>query len=366
MMSVFRTGLDQFLGRGNYAVTVPPMDGALKPNSLLDEAVTVAKIEEPDNLVFQNGEPVFSSGHQLHRLDRQAGRTSVVHQADREITALAVSAAQALAIAIDGVGISIFGGAHTGRSFATLGNQALSCVTAMAFSDEATLLLCVGSTEYPSSGWQRDLLTHGRSGSVWRLDLASGQATKLIGNLAYPNGILIDAGKAQIVISESWQKRLISLPLQGGKAKELIDDLPGYPARLSPSSRGGAWLSVFAPRSQLIEFVLRERTYRQAMMAEVAPEYWIAPALRSNVSFKEPMQGGALKQMGILKPWAPTRSYGLVIELNGSFEAIRSLHSRAAGYRHGITTTTELNGELWMTSKGGDEILTFDLSARGA
>jgi hypothetical protein len=115
----------------------------------------------------------------------------------------------------------------------------------------------------------------------------------------------------------------------------------------------------------LIEFVLRERTYRNAMMAEVAPEYWIAPALRSNVSFKEPMQGGALKQMGILKPWAPTRSYGLVIELNDSFEATRSLHSRAAGRRHGVTTAVEMAGELWVTSKGGDEVLTIDLARRG-
>src|ERR1700753_861715 len=118
MMNAFRAGLDQFLGRGNYSVTVPPMDGALKPNNLLDEAIAVAQLAEPDNLVFQNGEAVFSSGKQLHRVTRQTGQTVVLHQAEGEITALAVSPAQALAVAVEGSGITILGGPHHGRSFA--------------------------------------------------------------------------------------------------------------------------------------------------------------------------------------------------------------------------------------------------------
>jgi len=363
-MGVLRAGLDQFLGRGSASVTVPPMDGALKPNSLLDDAVSVTEVAEPDNLVLQNAVPVFSSGTQIHRLDPRTGRMEMMHQAEGTITALAVSPAQALAIAVDGGQVNILGGPHHGRTFAKLGGQPLTCVTALAFVDDGTLLLCQGSSEHPLSAWQRDLLTHGRSGSVWRLTLATGEAVKLAGNLGFPYGLLVQPGQQGVVVCESWQQRVILLRPQGGKIEQLIEDLPGYPARLSPSSGGGAWLSVFAPRSQLIEFVLRERTYRQAMMAEVAPEYWIAPALRSNVSFKEPMQGGALKQMGILKPWAPTRSYGLVVEFDASFEAIRSLHSRAAGRRHGITTAIEAKDELWMTSKGGDEVLKISLSGR--
>ena len=77
----------------------------------------------------------------------------------------------------------------------------------------------------------------------------------------------------------------------------------------------------------VLELVLREPEYRHAMMAEVDPRYWIAPALRSGQSFLEPMQGGALKQMGILKPWAPSLSYGLVLRLSPDFIALQSLHS---------------------------------------
>jgi hypothetical protein len=164
-----------------------------------------------------------------------------------------------------------------------------------------------------------------------------------------------------IIVSESWATRLIRLGPDGRMSAQLIEDLPGYPARLARAARGGYWLTVFAPRSPLIEFVLREPKYRRAMMAEVAPENWIAPALQSGLSFHEPMQGGALKQMGILKPWAPTRSYGLVVEVNENFVPIRSLHSRAGGRRHGITSAVESGGRLWLTSKGGDEVVVLPL-----
>jgi hypothetical protein len=366
IVKAFRNGLDQFLGRGNASVTVPPMDGALKPNSRLDDALCVAQVAEPDNLAVLNGAPIFSSGNVVYRFDHQTGAATPLQTVEGNVSALAVSTGQALAIAADRGGITLLGGKHDGRSFAKAGDQALSCVTAIAFLNEDTLLLCLGSAANPLSSWQRDLLEHGQSGSVWRLDLVAGQASRLIGNLAFPNGILVQADGQHVVISESWQKRLLRLNLQGGRPEQLIEDLPGYPARIANAGGGGAWLSVFAPRSQLIEFILRERTYRRTMMAEVAPEYWIAPALRSGVSFREPMQGGALKQMGILKPWAPTRSYGLVIELNSAFEPVRSLHSRAAGRRHGITTCIEYGSELWMTSKGGDEVVKVNLAAQGA
>ena len=72
------------------------------------------------------------------------------------------------------------------------------------------------------------------------------------------------------------------------------------------------------------------------MMEEIDPRYWIAPALRSGNTFLEPMQGGSLKTMGVLKPWAPPRSYGLVIRLDDAGPVRYSLHSRVDGKHHGI------------------------------
>ena len=40
----------------------------------------------------------------------------------------------------------------------------------------------------------------------------------------------------------------------------VLSDLPAYPGRIAPARDGGFWLALFAPRNQLVEFVLREDT----------------------------------------------------------------------------------------------------------
>ncbi|ECI7686025.1 strictosidine synthase, partial [Salmonella enterica subsp. enterica] len=268
------------------------------------------------------------------------------------ITALAVSPGGQLAVAVDGHGVTIDGAAQPAIA-------QLACITAMAFEGEDVLWLAIGSTDNTITAWARDLLEHRASGRVLRCDLKSATVKPVAERLAYPNGIVWTP--EGMIVSEAWTKRLVRLSPSGGLTG-LMDDLPGYPAGVSRSRTDGFWLALFAPRSPLIELVLREPAYRKAMMREVDPMYWIAPALRSGQSFFEPMQGGALKQMGILKPWAPTRSYGLIVELSGDFTPVRSFHSRTGGRRHGVTSVAETDGEVWVASKGGDEIVRIDLS----
>lgn len=356
--AAMRDFVDRLLGRGQAAVTVPPLDGALKPNHLLEEATARLAVPAPDNIVDCQGQLLFSSGARVHGSDGGA-----LFETPGAVTAMAASPTGLLAVANAADGVSIRGPGAAIRPISAPEAAAFTCTTAMAFADERTLLVCVGSAQRRIDRWTQDLLEGGRSGSVWRVDLAGGQARCLIDGLAFASGVAPLADGACIV-SESWRQRLIRVSGDGQVLGQVLEDLPGYPGRIAPSARGGYWLCVFAPRSQLIEFVLREPAYRRAMMKEVAPELWIAPALRSGDSPLEPMQGGALKQMGLLKPWAPTRSYGLLVELDADFVALRSMHSRAGGKRHGITSAIEHAGALWLTSKGGDAIVTLDIAAR--
>jgi len=359
MTSALRIWFDRFLGSGEAAVTVPPLDGALKPNNRIEDAPPGIAVVAPDDIaVSGNGTIVVSSGDQLFELidDRSL---SPMARAGGEITAIAAAPSGMIAMASDPGGISFIG------SRGTAGSRAWTGVSAMVFANDTTLIICIGSTQHPLSDWQCDLLDGGASGELWRLDVASGSADRLATGLAFPYGAIV-AADGTIVVSESWSKRLIRLSADGKPLGHVMEDLPGYPARISRSERGGYWLAVFAPRSQLIEFVLREPAYRHAMMTEVDKSHWVAPALRSGLSLREPMQGGALKQMGVLKPWAPTRSYGLAVELSPNFEPIRSLHSRAGGKRHGITAATTAKGQLWLASKGGHELVSVALRLQGA
>ena len=119
-------------------------------------------------------------------------------------------------------------------------------------------------------------------------------------------------------------------------------------------------------RTKLVEFVLQEDQYRQAMMAQIEPRYWVVPALAALDDHWEPLQGGGIKQLGISKPWAPPRSYGLVVRLDPDLEPVASLHSRANARRHGVTGVLELDAQLLCTSRGNGLVLQVPLPAPGS
>lgn len=359
MLNPLRNALDRLFGDGRHAITVPPMDGPLVPNSELDTAHTVATLSQPDNLVCAGGEIYFSSADIVHVIDDSSvGGYRTVHRAAGKVTALATNLQGELAAGLDTGAVQLI--SPDGAAWASYPipkSCGVGCITALAFSSEKVLIVCIGSRTHGAAGWARDLMERNASGCVLELDLGDGSYQVLADNLAFPNGVVVEGER--LLISESWKHRVIELGLDGSRGlKVVLDDLPAYPSRMC-AHPGGYWLCLFAPRNQLIEFVLRERGYCKRMLKEVPPALWIAPSLHSNLSMHEPMQGGALRQLGILKPWAPTRSCGLVVELDRHLQMTNSLHSRADGKRHGITSAAVVGDSLWVTSYGGDAILSL-------
>jgi len=354
-MSFLKRTYDSIFGAGEAAVTVPPLDGALLPNDALDQAELVATAAAADNLVRDGERCFFSSGAELFRLDLADGVTSA-GRFDAPISALAADGKGALAIALSGKGLVIRGGKHEGRRPSGLPEADAACITALAFDGPDKLFLAVGSSQNRPEDWARDLMERNHLGSVWQVDLTTGAARRIADKLGWPAGLLVRKG-AGLVVSEAWRHRLIALDDQG-RISVLLDNLPAYPSRLD-GGEGGLWLSLFAPRRQLIEFVLREPAFRRKMLKEIDPAHWMAPALSSGKSFLEPLQGGSVKQLGVLKPWAPSRSYGLLVRLNEAFLPEASFHSRADGTRHGITSSLEIGGRVLVTSKGGGAVLSI-------
>ncbi|MDH6233219.1 hypothetical protein M2281_003830 [Mesorhizobium soli] len=341
---IFDPILDLFRSK---AVTIPPLDGAFRPNTLLDDAGVFADLGEADNLVAFGGKLIASSGNAIYSF--AAGREQeMVARFPAPVTALALDPAGKLAVALE-----------TGKLFVDGVEQTLpvgvGCISALAFAADGTLWLANGSADYSMANWSSDLMRHGASGSIWKRPPGGAQFSQAASGLAFPYGLLpVDGG---VIFSESWKHRLVRLDGANGARRIVADKLPGYPARLSPAPGGGAWLAFFAPRNRLIELVLQETHYRIDMIEQVPREFWIAPALSSSRSFLEPLQCGGIKTMGVHKPWSPSRSYGLAVRLDENLQPLFSYHSRANGHRHGTCSAVELNGRLLVASRGGDCIV---------
>jgi hypothetical protein len=357
MLATLREWRDQLLGRGSAAITVPVMDGALKPNRALDEAAVVAELPGLDDIASDGRRLLASAGSALWRIEGNA--PVEMRRFDAAISAIALSATGRVAVALAGQRVLVLddAGAEIAR-LDTPGTERLHAVNALAFDGKDALLVSDGSLQFAPAQWCHDLMTHGRSGRVLRWRFGHDATVEpLAQHQRYAFGVL--AQGAAVLHSESWRHRVLRTDARG--TQPLVAELPGYPSRIGAAADGGFWLSCFVCRTQLVEFVLREDAYRRRMVAEIDPRYWIAPALSSGQTFLEPLQGAGVKSMGVLKPWAPPRSYGLVIKIAADGRIERSLHSLVDGRHHGITAVAEHDGALHAASKGSGRLLRVAL-----
>jgi hypothetical protein len=352
-----RSLIDRFLGRGDATITVPSFDGALKPNQLLEKAETVASFYAPEDLATDGKTVYIADGAAILRLN--AGSTTEVRSFDKAITALCSLPDGKIAVALDGREVRVFATPAAPQPEATFSGSSMNAINALAAGPRGTLVATDGSTTRPCGQWVHDLMERGRSGRLLALDLSSGGVRTITSKFRYAFGVC--ASGEEFLVSESWRHRLVAISPKG-RRRVMLDNLPIYPSRISAARSGGFWLTAFAARTQLVEFVLRENAYRRRMMAEIDPQYWIAPKLQSGQSFLEPMQGAHIKTMGIVKPWAPPRSYGLVIRLNAEGTPLYALHSRADGINHGIVAAVETDGALYALAKGPGRLLRLPLS----
>ena len=347
---------DRFLGTGDADTSTPVFDGPLQPNNALESAeVLLHRADLDDMCVDGQGRLFVSAGNAVLRV-AQDGATELVAQWPQAVQALATFRGGLVAATRDE--LHFLGGALASQKVRlAVGGVAAACVNALFEAPDGSLLLSNGSQSTGSAQWSTDLLSRGRSGQVLAYAPEAGEIRILHQKMAHCFGVCADEGR--VLTSESWGHRL--LVLDGSRAQTGLEEIPGYPSRMAPAAGGGFWLTVFAPRSQLLEFVLREDAFRQEMMATIEPRYWIAPAYSSGRDFLEPMQFGGVRQMGILKPWAPPRSYGLVVRLGQDLLPLGSLHSRVGGIHHGITAVTECGDSLLVLSKGSNSILRLAL-----
>jgi hypothetical protein len=363
MSSVVVDILKELVFRNRDRRANPVLDGPMRPNSALEECQLVSTaIAEPDDIaVATDGSVYVTAGRVVHRFDgTDFSNPALVAEFDGLATGVAAHPAGGVAVCVAGQGIALVGGADEGRMLRIEGQGGLTCPTALVVGSEGDIYVCDGSRDNSPDRWAYDLMQKRRSGRVLRIGAGGGQVDVIADGLGYPNGICVALDGSSLIVSEAWAHDLLKLPLGPAGARKrpvaVQQNLPGYPARIIPYGTGYC-LAMFALRTQLVDFVLTEDSYRRKMIERIAPAFWIAPALRSEGHYLEPVQGGGLKKHGSLKAWAPPRSYGLVIFLDDELEPESSLHSRVGGTCHGITGVATDGQQVFATSQGNGKII---------
>ncbi len=354
---MFKALTSRFRSLGNQrgqSLSVPVFDGALKPNDVLEEAEVLVEKEGLEDLAVDCDGRIFAAcGSEVFEVS-MTGDLSLIIRLEKSITALCVLPGRRLVVGL-GDRVVIAPGSTEEVVLTDAKGKAFTAITALSSCPDGILLICDASDKHSYPDWAWDLMSKNHEGRLLQYDTRSHEINVLAPGLAYAFGALQHSDNS-ILVSESWDHQ-VSRVGDRGKTQGVIEHLSGYPCRLSNAADGGFWLSVFATRTQLIEFVLQEDDYRREMMQTIDPKHWVSPAFSSGRDYLEPLQGGAVKTMGILKPWAPPRSYGLVIRYNANMIAQYAFHSRVGGCHHGISATAEIGDTLFVLSKGAGRIL---------
>jgi Strictosidine synthase len=356
-MSLVRDIIDRVLFPNREIHVIPVLDGAFSPNQQLDAARELGdEIERPDDLALgPDGALYVSSGSTIWRCaGTDYGERNEFARLPAPVGGLAWTMDGRLLACVSGRGLCSV--SRDGEALGWLDAAAeapLTCPTSVTVADDGAIYVTEGSRANTPDLWLADLMQNrAPSGRLIACDSQLGSARVCADRLAWPSGAVVSHRGDEVWVCESWAHSLTAISRANDRRRAIVKNYAGYPDRISRGLDGDYWLAFFGLRTQLTEFVLREREFCEAMMKTVPPELWIGPTLDGRFNYREPTQIGRIKKLGIQKPWAPARSYGLVARLNAEGEASESLHSRVDGRIHGVTSVCAIGARVIAASKG--------------
>ena len=327
-----------------------PLEGALGPNARLDNADALPVAKPEAIAVSADGQLLISSGLDVLRIPQWGVRPELWVRFDAPVTALAVSAGGLVAAGLAGGRIAVRGARGEPIPGWTPGSAPRAVADCLFLSEDE---LAVADHGYGPDEPILSLAPWDPEPRGQILGVARTGATRVIASgLHCPMGIA-RGSDGTLVVSELERARVADV-----SGKVLQSGYPAYLGRIRKIDDGYA-LACLSRRDPLIEFLRTEREFVARMKATIEPRYWISPRVTPEFSHHFPIELGATRLFGEVKPWAPSFSYGLVIEMDAAMTPVGSAHSRANGIRHAISEVASWNGSLIAVSRASEEILKF-------
>jgi hypothetical protein len=328
-----------------------PLEGILGPNSLLDEAPSLS-IEKPEALaIAADGPLLISTGSSVLSLEAWGREPQRLLSFSHRVTALTASPQGQVAVGVETGEVHIY---DQGR------DQPVWTLPASPGNGPAVDCMFLGKDELAvvRSGYAsvREALAMSpwetaRTGTVTGHS-RSGIGRIIAGGLSCPTGLCCDEG-GELMITEMDAARIID---PSGRIRGT--GFPAYLGRIRKTPQGYL-LACLSRRDPLIEFLRTEQDFVADMKKNIDPRHWISPRTTPEFSHDFPIELGATRLFGEIKPWAPSFSYGLLITLDKDLMPGGSAQSRANGRRHAISDAVVWNGDVITVSQASGEILNL-------
>jgi sugar lactone lactonase YvrE len=179
------------------------------------------------------------------------------------------------------------------------------------------------SFTYNQPDYRLDLLEARGNGRLLVFDPATGETTKLLGNLYFANGIALSQNEDFVLVNETGRYRVTRYWLKGEKAGTsdiFIDNLPGFPDGISANRKGTFWLAIPSPRNP--------------KMDGLHPKPWAKALVSKLPTFLQP---SAIHM-------------GLVIALDEEGQVIRTLQDPRGDNVYMITSAEQVGDMLYLGS----------------
>ena len=327
--------------------SIPPLEAGLRPNSRLDDSpILLNDGATPQDVAFLHGVLYVSEGTRVARV--ADGRAEPLADLGGAVGALRI-VGDDLIVAVAGRGLARV--TSTGQVLDECNHDLIrQCVTDFAVLPDGTCIVAVGSTDVAADQWSHELVAGRRSGRL--VAVRASEAQVLDDRLGWPAGVASD-GTGGFLVSLAMDHRVERRQLRSpGTGTALTANMAGYPGRIRERTTGGWWIAMPYLRNRATELILADDAIRADMAANVDPTLWLVPMLRSENVYRDPLQIGQQRVMGVLKPWAPPRAYGLALRLDPDGRIIESAHSRPDGSRKGVTGVAVRDGGVVVACQG--------------
>ena len=134
------------------------------------------------------------------------------------------------------------------------GTRMRFCNNAGVQSD-GTVWFTDSSTKWTVDDWRGDLIEHGATGRLLRLD-PDGSLHVVLEGLAFANGVACDPAGAWVAVAETAGYSVLRLDPSTGQTRPVEANLPGFPDNISLGSDGLIWVALASPRDPLLDRLL--------------------------------------------------------------------------------------------------------------